>query len=414
MLSFFEKFFKILTVLLVLFSLGIPGGVQAREESPKRAVIPSPKEGWGGKADSRNLPDPESLKKRVLKLKKKVSTFSRKETEIIDELNRIDLALNRKRRQVAAAEADIDGLKQDIKKGRMIEKRLQSDIKQQQDYAHKRLNALYRVSVMERMELSAIPDSVFSFFLQQNSLKKILSNDVAMLKKHLEKHQQLMALTKKLETQHKKSIALEKRLNADIEKMTINSRRRGRILKKIRQQKSLALAALSASKEAARNLDITINLMDRVKKPEAAPPTFAGAKGGLELPVQGKIISRYGPVQNSDDSAFTFQSGIDISVDKGEPVMSVFKGRIVFAQWLKGYGNLIIIDHGGHYYTLYAHVEESFKKKGDPVAAREVIAIAGDTGSIKGPYLHFEVRYHGKPVDPMAWLKKGAVNEKRI
>lgn len=79
----------------------------------------------------------------------------------------------------------------------------------------------------------------------------------------------------------------------------------------------------------------------------------------------------------------------------------------MFAQWLKGYGNLIVIDHGGSYYTLYAHVEDVFKLKGEPVEGGEIIATAGDTGSIKGTYLHFEIRHHGKALNPMKWLKKG-------
>ncbi|MCF8091550.1 MAG: M23 family metallopeptidase, partial [Desulfotignum sp.] len=80
----------------------------------------------------------------------------------------------------------------------------------------------------------------------------------------------------------------------------------------------------------------------------------------------------------------------------------------IFAEWLKGYGNLVIIDHGENYYTLYAHLQEMFKKKGEAVNKGEVIATAGDTGSVKGLCLHFELRHHGRPVDPLKWLEKGA------
>jgi septal ring factor EnvC (AmiA/AmiB activator) len=126
------------------------------------------------------------------------------------------------------------------------------------------------------------------------------------------------------------------------------------------------------------------------------------------VPVKGSVISEYGPSTTGDYKSFTFQKGIDIKVERGEPVKSVFKGEVMFAQWLKGYGNLMIVDHGDNYYTLYAHVEEIFKQKGETVDTGEVIATAGDTGSIKGMCLHFEVRHHGKPVNPMKWLRKGA------
>ena len=136
--------------------------------------------------------------------------------------------------------------------------------------------------------------------------------------------------------------------------------------------------------------------------------SFISHKGRLIRPVKGKVISRFGPSSTGDYKSFTFQKGIDIKVERGEPVKSVFKGEVMFAQWLKGYGNLLIINHGDNYYTLYAHVEEIFKKEGERVETGEVIATAGDTGSIKGMCLHFEVRHHGKPVNPTKWLRKGA------
>ena len=68
---------------------------------------------------------------------------------------------------------------------------------------------------------------------------------------------------------------------------------------------------------------------------------------------------------------------------------------------------MMIIDHGHHYYTVYAHLEEVFKVKGDRVDQGEVIATVGDSGSMEGPALHFEVRHHGKPIDPLVWIQKG-------
>jgi septal ring factor EnvC (AmiA/AmiB activator) len=102
-----------------------------------------------------------------------------------------------------------------------------------------------------------------------------------------------------------------------------------------------------------------------------------------------------------------FQKGIDIKAGKGQPVRAVRMGKVIFSGWFKGYGNMMIIDHGDHYHTLYAHAEELFKAKGEYVEAGEVIATVGDTGSMKGPGLHFEIRHHGKAVNPMKWIKKG-------
>ena len=205
---------------------------------------------------------------------------------------------------------------------------------------------------------------------------------------------------------------LEAELNLQIrikEKETI---KKEAILYEIQRKKNMSQAALLSLKASARDLNDKMSVLDKqVLYPienSMRGSSFLHQKGRLRKPVQGKIFSKFGVSKNGDYKSFTFQSGIDIKVERGEPVRSVFKGKVLFAQWLKGYGNMMIINHGDNYYTLYAHVEELFKKKGEAVETGEVIATAGDTGSIKGLCLHFEVRHHGKPVNPMQWIRKGA------
>lgn len=124
------------------------------------------------------------------------------------------------------------------------------------------------------------------------------------------------------------------------------------------------------------------------------------------MPVKGKIVSLFGKFKNIQYKVLNFRSGIEIQTERGEPIQAVYAGKILYADWFKGYGNMIIIDHGENYYTVYAHIEEAFKTAGDVVEAGEVMATVGDTGSITGPKLYFEVRHHGKPLDPMQWLEK--------
>jgi septal ring factor EnvC (AmiA/AmiB activator) len=201
---------------------------------------------------------------------------------------------------------------------------------------------------------------------------------------------------------------LEHDLAQEIQIMTRTSEKKQTILHAVQNQKKMAHAALASLKESADALDREIAGFEKHRKSDPDMMVFSRQKGRLMPPVAGKIISRFGITQSGDYKSFTFQSGIDIRGKQGEPVRSVFRGNVIFAEWLKGYGNMVIINHGENYYTLYAHLQEMFKKKGDGVDAGEVIATLGDTGSLKGVCLHFELRHHGKPVDPLKWLKKGA------
>ena len=96
------------------------------------------------------------------------------------------------------------------------------------------------------------------------------------------------------------------------------------------------------------------------------------------MPVKGRIISFFGPFKNKKFNVVNFQSGIKIKADRGEPVRAVSDGHILYSSWFKGYGNMIIIDHGDSYYTVYAHLHELYKKKGDRVNTGEDIATVGD------------------------------------
>ena len=125
------------------------------------------------------------------------------------------------------------------------------------------------------------------------------------------------------------------------------------------------------------------------------------------MPVKGKIISLYGAYKNRKYHITNFRSGIEIKADRGTPVRSIFGGRVIYAGWFKGYGNMIIIDHGANFYSVYAHLEELFASKGDMVNSGQVIATVGDSGSLTGPRLYFEIRHHGKPENPLQWIKTG-------
>jgi septal ring factor EnvC (AmiA/AmiB activator) len=123
-------------------------------------------------------------------------------------------------------------------------------------------------------------------------------------------------------------------------------------------------------------------------------------------PVKGKIVSLYGSFRHPQLNVPAFRSGIEIAADRGEPVQSVHSGTIIYASWFKGYGNVLIIDHGSSFYSVYAHLEDVFKSIDNPVEAGEVVATVGDSGALGTPGLYFEIRHHGKPLDPLEWFKK--------
>lgn len=130
---------------------------------------------------------------------------------------------------------------------------------------------------------------------------------------------------------------------------------------------------------------------------------FSSLKGKLEWPIKGKLLNRFGGLRKG--ASLKWQ-GVRISADQGEQVTAISNGIVVFADWFRNLGQLIIIDHGDGYMSLYGYNSNLLKKAGDQVLSGETIAYAGDTGGQSSPALYFEIRYRGKPLNPVLWCKR--------
>ena len=128
---------------------------------------------------------------------------------------------------------------------------------------------------------------------------------------------------------------------------------------------------------------------------------FAQLKGRLHLPVRGELRNRFGSPR--EDSGLAWK-GLFIATSAGQEVKAIAAGRVVFADWLRGFGNLLIIDHGGGYMSLYGNNESLYKLVGAETLGGETVAAVGNTGGNTDSGLYFEIRHQGKAFDPLAWI----------
>jgi murein DD-endopeptidase MepM/ murein hydrolase activator NlpD len=262
----------------------------------------------------------------------------------------------------------------------------------------------------------ATAGSFYDFIQRKTSLERILSQDEAVLEKLRSDQMAVTSLLEQLNAKRAEKRALEIELGQRIAVLDREQKKRTAMLEKIRGRKELELAAFKSLRQSAKALDSTLSafasgdgdrLSHRASGDSDDKRPFEKHKGLLSWPVKGKIISFFGPYRDEKANLVNFQSGINIRAERGEPIRAVSGGYAIYASWFKGFGNMLIIDHGNHYYTVYAHLEEVFKVKGDRIDKDEVIATVGNSGSLMGPALHFEIRHHGKPIDPLEWINKG-------
>jgi septal ring factor EnvC (AmiA/AmiB activator) len=354
----------------------------------------------------------KNLQLEINKGRQEVKTFSRKESDTIKRLNRIEQSLNKSRKRAAGLAKEIKSIDQKISVALKASEKLKLRIQANEKYVAQRLVAMYKMNWLGKFHLLASADSMHEFIQRKAALKHILAHDEKIRREVVQDQADLKEILVNLASHksRKKTRAAEYKKQNKL--MSRERSTRKRLLADIRSQKALELAAIDALTQAANDLNGKIKSLNSDMAAVGAEKnnpqlTLSAHKGLLIIPVKGRIISLFGPYKNRKYNITNFRSGIDIKADKGEPVRSVFQGKVLYSNWFKGYGNMIIIDHGKNYYTIYAHLEETFKSKGDAVETREVIATVGDTGSMEGAKLYFEVRYHGKPENPLVWLKKG-------
>jgi len=353
-----------------------------------------------------------NINRKIEKQRAKINAFTIKEKNILNSLNDADFALSKARKSVSAIRKEISDIENKVKQTTKAYINLVDEIKTNEEYVSKRLVVLYKLYWLGKIHVLASAESMFEIFQRENTLERILAHDEDKQKKLIENKAKLKNLLDIMNNQKKGKINLEQELIKQINIISLEKGKRSKLLANIRSKKSLGIAAIESLKNSANELDQTIkalsiefNQFKQVEKIKTK--NFVSFKGLLNMPVKGKIISFFGHYKNTKFNVKNFGNGIDIKADRGEPIYAVSDGLTIYSSWFKGYGNMIIIAHRGNYYSVYAHIEELFKTKGDKVEKDEVIATVGDTGSMVGSGLYFELRHHGKPMNPLEWLNSG-------
>jgi len=351
----------------------------------------------------------QDIKHLMRRQKQRLKTCNQREKDIIAELDSVDRELNYNKKKLLKIKSEIYQIDNKIFNAQKKASSLVNTITEAEKYVSKRLVALYKLSRMGTSQLICSTQSINDLFVNYKNLEYILGYDDKIQKKLIQDKAQMEKLFEQLRLERNKKQILLANYKDTTDLMKAQKNDRSVILAEIQNKKSLTLEALKSLKNAQKELDEIVSSLKRKEnnKNRYYSDSFKRFKGKLLFPVNGEIISSFGAYKNQEFGVMNFRSGVDIRADKGEPIKAVCSGKVLFSDWFKGYGNMIIIDHGDNYYTVYAHADELFKQKGEAVELGEVVGTLGDTGSIDGPSLYFEVRHHGKPMNPMKWLKKG-------
>jgi septal ring factor EnvC (AmiA/AmiB activator) len=182
---------------------------------------------------------------------------------------------------------------------------------------------------------------------------------------------------------------------------------RKKLVEKLKKDKNQVEKSIARLEEDAGRISGILEDLRADGRNEGADLNLGGltqSKGKLVWPTQGKILRQFGTSQDRRGIRLT-NPGIDIRSKIGSDVLAAAEGIVIYVSWLRGYGQFLILDHGHGYYTLYANLSDVLVETGERVQAAELIALVGDSGSLEGPKLHFEIRYGKEQLNPAEWLR---------
>jgi septal ring factor EnvC (AmiA/AmiB activator) len=231
----------------------------------------------------------------------------------------------------------------------------------------------------------------------------------------------LRMLKERLETDAVRKEKIKATISAKKQEIEEEKQNKTVYLSQVREDKKGYIASLKDLQVNARRLQVMVERLEarnrksytkkksNVGSDNALPlipdKGFGSQKGRLAIPVKGEIVDRFGRHKHPDFNSYTVSNGISIVSPLGTEIHAVYDGQVIYADYFKGYGNMIIVDHGGGFFSLYAHAAKISKRVGANVARNDILASVGDVDSPRGSMLYFEIRYQGKPIDPAPWFR---------
>jgi len=377
-------------------------------------------------AVAQNPKDELSGVKREIKAQKQLITKTRKvEAVVSTELKEILRNLDQKEADLGRMNRDLQGVETNLDRtGREIQK-VTEEANRKRSEIERRLASLYKAGELGALRMFFSAESFPQLAENIRYMKSILENDKRIFDEYNQKIDQLKSLKTDLERDAAKKTRIVSNIEQKKREIEEEKSKKAQYLGKVRQDRKSYEASLKELQANASRLQTMITRLDalsrrklssRHEKPGAKqkplaelPPVpdrgFASQKGRMALPVRGTILESYGKHKHPEFNSFTFSKGVSISAPSGAEIKAVYEGTVIFADYFKGFGNMIIVDHGGGYFSLYAHASRLTKKVGAEVSRHETIAAVGDVDSSKGSMLYFEIRHQGKPVDPAGWVR---------
>jgi septal ring factor EnvC (AmiA/AmiB activator) len=341
---------------------------------------------------------------QIQEITAKLAANKQEKTSILNDIYTLELEM-----EVAVIELNklsllLDDTQDKIDRKQKEEDLLRKKIARSQENVKRILRVLYKMGELGYVKLFINIGNLDQLFRNYRLIVALMDDRVIEIKAIRLGIAKLQKIKAELKIEFDRLSGLKSEKAAKLSRLNGLKKNKLEIISKINRQRDFNSRLLEELKNEGENLTAFLN---QKTGPVTADTVNLGLlRGKLAWPLQGVVISSFGKKKSSRFDTYTFNNGIEIKPLQSDKIKAVQSGEIIFCDYFKGYGNLVIIQHPGNFHSLYGHCEKFLKKPGDHIGPGEEIALAGNSGSLYGKCLYFEIRQNLKPQDPLLWLSK--------
>jgi septal ring factor EnvC (AmiA/AmiB activator) len=378
----------------------------------------------------------KQIKDQIKGYQDRLERTKRRERNVVQDLEESDRLLQQKGRELQSYERN---LKLQADKHAALVKQMEEltqQLQAREAYLQTRLRALYKQGRGAYLPFLLSASDITDFFRRIRFTVRLVEHDADLLQQHRGDLEVLERTRRSVKARAEQLHKARVQVSTKKEEIEQERGKKNTLLTRIRDEQGTYESAMQDLEESSKRLMALIAKLERERKRAlaqqaqeqrrrqqraratptpgtSAPPVepyvngdskFAKLRGQLTWPISGALVSTYGKIKHPTFNTYTFNKGIGISASPGSDFRVIEAGHVLYADRFKGYGNLLIVDHGDSYYSLYAYASELLVQVGDRVKRQQVVGRTGEGGSLNGPALYFEIRHQGKPENPLEWL----------
>ena len=351
----------------------------------------------------------QALRSRIEQLSKDVQKSEAARKEARDALRDSERAISETNRRLAALQAEGVQLRREA--GRIAERRrvVERSLAERQAAVERMLMARQAGGAPDALRVALSGDDPGSLGRTLHYLGQVSRAAAAVLGAYRAGLDELEGLARDAQAKRERLKSVQQASRVDREKILRERRERHRVfdrlageIRKSRREIGVLRADEARLGRLVEEIGRVLARVEIVPEQDTGKDPFSSLRGKLRLPVRGELSGRFGTPRGAAGSE---AKGVFIRAPQGQPVRAVGRGQVVYADWMRGFGNLMIVDHGENYLSIYANNESLLKLVGDAVAAGEPISTTGSSGGNEETGLYFELRHLGRAFDPLRWVR---------